>query len=655
MNKIINDFSITVGTVNGSGSSTANNTILRTIFKMGVPVSGKNLFPSNIQGLPTWYTIRTNKDGFIAHHEHRDIVIAMNPASFARDLESVIPGGAFFYADDIKQPVTRTDIAIYPMPIKAIIRSDATIPTSFRDLVSNMVYVGILAQMINLDMDKILAALTFHFKGKQKPIDMNFNALKAGAEWAKANLEKKDPFTIEPMNKTDGLIMTDGNTAAALGSIFGGVQFLGWYPITPATSIAESLNEYLPQLRKREDGKQTYAVVQAEDELAALGMCIGAGWAGLRAMTNTSGPGLSLMTEFAGLAYYAEVPVVIWDVQRIGPSTGLPTRTSQGDLTFAYFIGHGDSQSIILLPGDVSECFEFGWRSFDVAERIQTPVFVLIDLDMGTNQWISKPFEYPEEPMDRGKVLTEKELEDLKGNWGRYLDKDGDGVGYRTFPGNKHPLSSYFTRGTGHDEYAKYSEEASVYFANMERLKKKQETAKQYVPAPVLHTTKGATIGIIAYGSTEAAVLEAQYQLNKEHGIKSDFLRIRALPFTKEVDKFLAKHDQFFIVEMNRDGQMDQILKTEYPQFAPKLKSVAFGDGMPASAKWVREGILGKYEGGRMKDEVKKPSAKKAIAKKTSVKKAAPAKKPSATSSPKGKKVTKKAVTGKTVKKANRK
>lgn len=647
MNKIVNDFSITVGTVNGSGSSTANNTILRTIFKMGVPVSGKNLFPSNIQGLPTWYTIRANKDGFIAHHEHRDIVIAMNPASFARDLASVIPGGAFYYADDIKQPVTRTDIAAYPMPIKTIIRNDPNIPSNFRDLVSNMVYVGVLAHMLNLDMEKILAALTFHFKGKQKPIDMNFNALKAGAEWAKANLEKKDPFYIEPMNKTDGLIMADGNTAAALGSIFGGVQFAAWYPITPATSVAESLNEYLPQLRKREDGKQTYAVVQAEDELAALGMCIGAGWSGLRAMTNTSGPGLSLMTEFAGLAYYAEVPVVIWDVQRIGPSTGLPTRTSQGDLTFAYFIGHGDSQSVILLPGDVFECFEFGWRSFDVAERMQTPIFVLIDLDMGTNQWISKPFEYPQEPMDRGKVLTEKDLEELSGNWGRYLDKDGDGVGYRTFPGNKHPLSSYFTRGTGHDEYAKYSEEASVYHANMDRLKKKQETAKQYVPAPVLRTMKGATIGIIAYGSTEAAVLEAQHQLNTEHGIKSDFLRIRALPFTKEVDKFLAKYDQIFVVEMNRDGQMDQILKTEYAQFAPKFKSVAFGDGMPASAKWVREGILAKYETlvKKVNSKQKALVSKKAVPAKKAVAKKVVAKKPSA----------KKVITGNTVKKANRK
>ncbi len=578
---------------------------------MGVPVSGKNLFPSNIQGLPTWYIIRANKDGFVAHHERRDIVIAMNPASFTRDLASVAPGGAFYYADDIKLPITRTDIAIYPMPIKAIVRADASIPTNFRDLVSNMVYVGVLAQMIDLDMDIILAALTFHFKGKQKPIDMNFNALKAGADWAKANLEKKDPFYIEHMNKTNGMIMADGNTAAALGSIFGGVQFAAWYPITPATSLAESLNEYLPQLRKREDGKHTYAVVQTEDELAALGMAIGAGWAGLRSMTSTSGPGLSLMTEFAGLAYYVEVPVVIWDVQRIGPSTGLPTRTSQGDLTFAYFMGHGDSQSIILLPGDVYECFEFGWKSFDIAERMQTPVFVLSDLDMGMNQWMSKPFEYPDTPMDRGKVLTEKDLEELKGNWGRYLDKDGDGIGYRTFPGNKHPLSAYLARGTGHDENAKYSEEATVYTANMDRLKKKQETAKRYVPAPVLHKMKGATIGIISYGSTEAAVLEAQSLLNREHGIKSDFLRIRAVPFTMEVNAFLKKYDQVFIVEMNRDGQMDQILKIEYPQHATRFKSVAFGDGLPASAKWIIEGILGTLKDVKKTVRKQKPAVSK--------------------------------------------
>src|SRR5215216_1243512 len=595
MDKVINDFSIIVGTKNGSGSSTANNTILRAIFKMGIPVSGKNLFPSNIQGLPTWYTIRANKDGFTARREENEIVIAMNPDSFAKDLASVIPGGAFFYSDDIKQPITRADIAVYPMPVKQLVRSDPGIPSDFRDLVGNMVYVGVLAQLIGIDLEKIQAALSFHFKGKQKPIDMNLNTVKAAAEWAKTNLEKKDPFQLEAMDKTDGMIMADGNTAAAIGSIFGGAQFVAWYPITPASSLAEAMNDYLPLLRKREDGKHTYAVVQAEDELAAIGMAIGAGWSGLRSMTSTSGPGLSLMTEFAGLAYYSEVPIVVWDVQRIGPSTGLPTRTAQGDLSFVNFMGHGDTESIILLPGDVSECFEFGWKSFDIAERMQTPVFVLSDLDMGMNQWMSKPFEYPGVPMDRGKLLWEKDLEELKGNWARYLDKDGDGIPYRTFPGNTHPMSSYFTRGTGHDENARYTEDSTVWLKMMDRLKKKHQTARKYVPAPVLHSTLGATVGIIGYGSTEAAILEAMQQLDTEHGIKADFLRVRALPFSDEVTEFINKYDQVFVVEMNRDGQMNQILTIEYPQRAPYFRSVAYGDGMPASARWVREGILAKF------------------------------------------------------------
>jgi 2-oxoglutarate ferredoxin oxidoreductase subunit alpha len=609
MNKVVNDFSIIVGTKNGSGSSTANNTILRAIFKMGIPVSGKNLFPSNIQGLPTWYTIRVNKDGFTARREVNEIVVAINPDSFARDLASVAPGGAFLYADDIRQPITRADIAVYPMPVKELVKKDPNVPNDFRDLVGNMVYVGVLAQMIGIDLDMIQAALSFHFKGKEKPINMNFGAVKAGAEWAKANLEKKDPYYLERMDKTTGMIMADGNTAAAIGAIFGGTQFVAWYPITPASSLAEAMNDYFPMLRKREDGKHTYAVVQAEDELAAIGMAIGAGWSGLRSMTSTSGPGLSLMTEFAGLAYFSEVPVVVWDVQRIGPSTGLPTRTSQGDLTFVNFMGHGDTQSITLLPGDVYECFEFGWKAFDIAERMQTPVFVLSDLDMGMNQWMSKPFEYPKTTMDRGKVLWEKDLEELKGNWARYLDKDGDGVTYRTVPGNKHPMGAYFTRGTGHDEHARYSEESHVWYNNMERLEKKYETARNYVPSPVLHVTKDAEIGIIAYGSTEAAILEAMHQLDTEHDIKAEFLRVRALPFTKEVTEFVNKYDQIFVVEMNRDGQMNQILTIEYPQRAPYFKSVAYGDGMPASARWIREGILGRYEVVNVKTKAKARSA----------------------------------------------
>ncbi len=608
--KVVNDFSITVGTVNGSGSSTANNTILRALFKMGIPISGKNLFPSNIQGLPTWYTIRLSKQGFTARREISEVMVAMNPGSFVKDLASVEPGGAFLYADDIKQPITRDDISVYAMPVKQLMREQTEVASNLRDLVSNMVYVGVLAQLLGIDLSAVHAALEFHFKGKEKPISLNFNTVKAAAEWAKANLTKTDPFFVEPMHKTEGLIMADGNTAAAIGSIYGGLQFAAWYPITPASSLAESIIDYLPMLRKREDGKHTYAVLQAEDELAAIGMAIGAGWSGLRSMTSTSGPGLSLMTEFTGLAYYSEVPVVIWDVQRIGPSTGLPTRTSQGDLSFVAFMGHGDTQQVILLPGGVDECFEFGWRSFDIAERLQTPVFVLSDLDMGMNQWMCKPFKYPDTPMDRGKILWEKDLDELKTKWGRYLDMDGDGIAYRTVPGNKHPMASYFLRGTGHDENARYSEEPSVWLRNMERLKKKYETARKYVPAPIIRTMRDATVGIIAYGSTEAAIDEARHQLAKDHDMSSDFIRIRALPFTTEVRKFIEKHPVNYVVEMNRDGQLHQLLTLDYPEFATRLVSVAFGDGMPASARWVREGILARLN-------VKRPNQKQSSPKRT--------------------------------------
>ncbi|HEJ83143.1 MAG TPA: 2-oxoacid:acceptor oxidoreductase subunit alpha, partial [Desulfobacteraceae bacterium] len=448
---IVNDFSITVGTVNGSGSQTSNLTLLRALFKMGIPVSGKNLFPSNIQGLPTWYTIRVSKDGFLARREEHEVVVAMNPATFHQDLRDVVPGGAFFYADDIKLDITRDDVITYPMPVKRLsMESDA--PTSLRQYVANMVYVGVLAQMLEIDPDMLYQALNFHFKGKTKPIDMNFNVIQAAMQWAKDNLEKQDPYRVEPMNATEGYVMADGNTAAALGSVYGGVQFISWYPITPASSLAEAAIQYLPELRKDpETGKNTFAVIQAEDELAAIGMAVGAGWSGLRALTSTSGPGLSLMTEYAGLAYFAEVPLVIWDVQRVGPSTGLPTRTAQGDLTFTHFLGHGDTEQVILLPGSVNECFEFGWKAFDIAERLQTPVFVLSDLDFGMNQWMTRPFQYPDRSMDRGKVLWEEDLEKLKGEWGRYREVDGDGIPYRTLPGNRHPRAAYFTRGTGHD------------------------------------------------------------------------------------------------------------------------------------------------------------------------------------------------------------
>ncbi len=592
---VVNDFCITVGTVNGSGSQTANLTLLRALFRMGIPVSGKNIFPSNIQGLPTWYTIRVSKDGYLARVEREDIVVAMNPVSFGHDLASVTPGGAFYYADDMKFPITRNDIVPYAMPVKQLAR-EADVPPSLRDYIANMVYVGVLAQMLGIDLERILEALNFHFKGKEKPIRSNFDVVKAAAEWASANLEKRDPYRVERMNATEGYIMTDGNTAAALGAIYGGIQFAAWYPITPASSLAETLNEYLPQLRKDPvTGKQTYAVVQAEDELAAVGMAVGAGWAGLRAMTSTSGPGLSLMTEYAGLAYFAEVPVVIWDVQRVGPSTGLPTRTAQGDLTMAYYMSHGDTQHVLLLPGSVSECFEFGWRAFDLAERLQTLVIVLSDLDLGMNQWMTEKFTYPDRPMDRGKVLWEKDLEQLKGEWHRYLDVDGDGITYRTVPGNRHPRAGWFARGTGHNEYATYSESPQDWENNMLRLKKKFETARQLVPKPVIAEGKGAKIGFIAYGSTDPAVNEARDVLSAG-GVETDYLRLRALPLNTEVNEFIQAHERTYVVELNRDGQLCQILRAELPAEADRLHSLAHIDGLPLTARWIVQKLLAQEE-----------------------------------------------------------
>lgn len=593
MANVVNDFSIIVGTSNGSGSQTSNSTILRSLFKMGIPVSGKNLFPSNIQGLPTWYIIRASKDGFIARREEREIVVAMNPKSFDKDLASVTPGGVFYYNDSIKLPITRDDITIYPMPVKDILNMSSDLPSKLKDMIGNMVYVGILAQMHNIEMEKIEMSLSFAFKGKQKAVDLNMNVVRDAANWAKENLTKTDPYIFEAMEKTEGLIMADGNLAGALGAIYGGVQFVGWYPITPATSLAEELNEYLPKLRRTPDGKDTYAVVQSEDELAAIGMCVGAGWSGLRAMTSTSGPGLSLMTEFVGLAYYAEIPVVIWDVTRVGPSTGLPTRTAQCDVNFAVNMGHGDTDNIVLLPGSVNECFEFGWRAFDIAERVQSPVIVLSDLDFGMNQWMTEPFKYPDTPMDRGKILWEKDLEQIK-DWGRYKDVDNDGIAYRTVPGNRHPLSSYFTRGTGHDEYAKYSEEAPVWEALLLRLSKKFETAKQYLPDAIVEEDNGSKDGIITFGSTTFALTETLHLFREAEGREFDMLRVRAIPFTKTIEDFIADHDKVFVVEMNRDGQLYEELLVEMPQFASKLVSVAYTDGMPPTAKRIMREIKNK-------------------------------------------------------------
>ncbi len=598
-NSIVNDFCITFSTVNGSGSATANTTIMRALFKMGIPVSGKNIFPSNIQGQPTWYTLRVSNKGYLARVEKDDIIVAMNASTLAREISFLDKGGVLLIPDDFKVSEIRDDIVVYPMPVKKLIR-EAEVPPSLRDYIANMVYVGVVAWLLGIDLEMIRQALDFHFKGKQKAIDSNFNTVKAAFDWANENLVKKDPYKVEKLAPLDGYILSDGNTASALGAIFGGVQFAAWYPITPATSLAESLSEYVPLLRKDpETGKDTCVIVQSEDELAAIGMAIGAGWGGLRAMTSTSGPGISLMSEYIGLAYFAEVPVVIWDVQRVGPSTGMPTRTAQGDLTQVNFISHGDTQMITLIPGSINECFDFGWKAFDIAERLQTPVVVLTDLDFGMNQWIAKNFDYPDVPMDRGKILWEAELDakikEWNNTWGRYLDVDGDGIPYRTLPGNTDPRSAYFARGTSHDEYAKYSESPEVWERVFERIGKKFQTALQYIPKAEVQTMPEAKIGIIASGSAHPAVEEARDMLVAQ-GYKTDYLRIRSIPFGEEVKEFLAAHEQVFIVELNRDGQMKQLLTIDFPEFAGKMVKTAHMDGLPLTAKWVYQQILSNEE-----------------------------------------------------------
>lgn len=592
---VVNDFCITFSTVNGSGSATANTTLMRALFKMGIPVSSKNIFPSNIQGLPTWYTLRLSKDGYMGRVEQDDIIVAMNPTTLHKEMQYLAPGGVFLLPDDFSFESTRDDIIIYRMPVKKLVK-DAEVPPSLRDYISNMVYVGVLSFLLGIELELIHQALDFQFKGRLKPIDQNYQVVEAAYLWSKQNLTKTDPYKAEKMHGTDDCIMTDGNTAAALGSIFGGVQFTGWYPITPATSLAESLMEYLPKYRvDPETGKDTFAVVQSEDELAAIGMAIGAGWGGLRSMTSTSGPGLSLMSEYIGLAYYAEVPVVIWDVQRVGPSTGMPTRTAQGDLTQANFISHGDKNMVILIPGSIQECFEFGWRAFDIAERLQTPVIVLSDLDFGMNMWTSKKFEYPDQPMDRGKVLWEGDMEEFLakhgGEWGRYRDVDGDGIPWRTLPGNTHPKSAYFARGTSHNEDTGYTEDPEKWETIFNRIANKFETGKQYLPRAVADESQHAALGIIASGSADPAVQEARDMLVKK-GIKTDYLRIRSLPFDKEVEDFMKKHEHLVVLDINRDGQLNQLLTMTYPLYAEKTTSLAHLDGLPLNAKWVESQIL---------------------------------------------------------------
>lgn len=581
---IVNDFSIVVATANGTGSQTANLAIMRAIFKMGIPVNGKNIFPSNIQGLPTWYHIRVSGDGYVARRADSEFLVAFNEATAIEDLQNLPSGGVCIYRDDLRGLPEREDVSMYPIPVNKLLKQIGA-KGQFRDRYTNMLYVGVVAWLLNIDLEKVDLALDIHFKRRRKLVDMNMDVIRLCYQWAAENLIKTDPFMVEALDKTDGMILMTGNDAAGLGTVFGGLTVCTWYPITPSTSMIDAINTYLPRLRVDEEQKKaTYAVVQAEDELAAIGMVLGAGWAGARSMTATSGPGISLMAEFVGLGYFAEIPGVIWDIQRVGPSTGLPTRTGQGDILPAYFCGHGDTKNIVLLPATIHECFQMGTTSFNLAERFQTVVFVLSDLDLGMNTWMSEVFDYPEEPIDRGKVLTAEEVEE-KG-FARYRDLDGDGIPYRTLPGTKSNKAAYFTRGTGHNDAAVYSERAEDWLENMDRLVRKFDTARDAVPPPVVDEVDGAAYGILSFGTTKYAIDEARDRLAAE-GTNTSFMRLKALPISNVVREFVAKHDRVYVIEMNRDGQMHTILRDEMPEMNMKLISIAHQDGMPLTARFV--------------------------------------------------------------------
>jgi 2-oxoglutarate ferredoxin oxidoreductase subunit alpha len=586
--RIVNDMSIQVATVNGSGSQSSNTVLLRAIFQMGVPISGKNLFPSNIAGLPTWYTIRANKDGYIGRKKEIDFLVAMNAETAKDDVMSLDPGASVVYDEPLALDKLRNDLIFYSVPYDKI--TAAVCPEAkLRKLVKNMVYVGVVAYLLEIEMGEVEKAIRKQFAKKVKAANLNLAAAQAGFDHAKANLQKRGVFYIERMNKTAGKIIIDGNSAAALGCMFAGCTVVTWYPITPSSSLVETMIEYMKEYRIGPDGKSTFAIVQAEDELAAIGMVIGAGWAGARSMTATAGPGISLMAEFSGLAYYAEVPGVIWDIQRVGPSTGLPTRTSQGDILSTAFLSHGDTKHIMLIPCSVSECFSMASEAFNLAEQFQTLIFVMSDLDLGMNNWMSDPFDYPTTPIKRGKVLAKEDLQKL-GGFARYKDLDGDGVGYRTLPGTDHPNAAYFTRGSGHNEKSSYSERPDDYENNMERLNRKFENARAFVPRPEIFKGTNAKIGIIAYGTSHWGVSESRDQLKNEYGIETDYLRLRAYPFTREVHDFIDQHERIYVVEQNRDAQMLSLLKLDLkPELTTRLRSIAHLDGLPLDARSVTD------------------------------------------------------------------
>jgi 2-oxoglutarate/2-oxoacid ferredoxin oxidoreductase subunit alpha len=588
--RVVNDFSLQVATVNGSGSQTANLVLLRSILLMGVPVSGKNMFPSNIAGLPTWYTIRASKRGYIGRKKEVDFLVAMNAETAKEDVLTLDPGAAVVYDEPLKLNALRSDLTFYPVPFDKLV-APVCPDAKLRRLVRNMIYDGVLAKLLGIDMPLMEKALNKQLGKKGKAVALNQGALKAGWDYAAANFTKQDPFAIEHMNETAGKILIEGNAAAAIGCMMAGVTVVAWYPITPSSSLCESLIGYMKKYRvDKETGKATFAIVQAEDEIASLGMVIGASWAGARSMTATAGPGISLMGEFAGLAYYAETPAVVFDVQRVGPSTGLPTRTAQGDLLQTAFLSHGDTKHIMIIPSSVEECYTMAQEAFDLAEHFQTPVFIMMDLDLGMNNWMADAFRYPDKPINRGKLLTAETLKKL-GEWGRYRDVDGDGIPYRTIPGDGMP--AYFARGSGHNAKGQYSERPDDYVDNMDRLSRKFETARSHVPQPVVQHNPKAKIGLIAYGTSHYALEESRDQLREETNVETSYFRLRAYPFTKDLAAFVDAHERIYIVEQNRDAQLLQLMKLELtPEQQTKLRSVLHYNGLPIDARSITDDVL---------------------------------------------------------------
>jgi 2-oxoglutarate ferredoxin oxidoreductase subunit alpha len=589
----VNDLTIRAATVNGSGSQSANLVITNALFRMGIPVAPKNVFPSNIEGLPTWFDVRVSPQGYQCRSRNVDILIALNLATWQTDVASVRSGGAIIHeaAYGLNGAAQRDDVTYYAVPFAKLAKEHVS-DGAMRKYLTNMIYVGVLSELIGIPLDEVHGALQAQFKTKPKAVESNMQAVRLGMEYAQSNLVKADAYRVERTTcATGGLLLMEGNSAAALGCVMGGCTVAAWYPITPSSSLCESFIAYCEKYRvDKATGERKAAVIQAEDELAAIGMVFGATWAGARAMTSTSGPGLSLMAEFAGLGYYAELPGVIFDVQRAGPSTGLPTRTLQADLQFAYTLSHGDTKHIVLLPGTVAEAYGFAMQAFDLADRFQTPVFVLSDLDLGMNRWMTPPLAYPEKPFDRGKVLDAEQLGKLE-SWGRYRDVDGDGIPYRTLPGTAHPLAGYFTRGSGHDENAAYSENPEVFEMNLDRLARKHDTARTCVPQPIVDDA-GHPAAILAYGTTHHAVVEARDQL-RASGVETDYLRVCALPLAPEVEAFIQRHERVYVVEQNRDGQLYSILRTELPASCiERLHSIRHYNGVPIDAAAITEPLL---------------------------------------------------------------